>query len=215
MTPMRPLWIDDVSRLTVLGAHPDDIEIGAGGTLLRLAAAAPGLRVHYVLLTGVPERVDEARTAARSFLPEAELTFEAHQLPDGRLPAHWAEAKQIVEDAAASFTPELVLAPSLDDAHQDHRTLAELVATAYRDHLCLRYEIPKWDGDLGPRQLYVPLTEELLRRKQELLHSCFPSQKSRDWWDDELFGGLARIRGMECRSRYAEAFSLGKAVVEL
>ncbi|MGH3735792.1 MAG: PIG-L deacetylase family protein [Micromonosporaceae bacterium] len=204
-----------MNRLTVLGAHPDDIEIGAGGTLLRLAAATPGLRVHYVLLTGAEERVEEARGAARGFLPDAEVTFEAHQLPDGRLPAYWGEAKQILQDAAASFDPELVLAPALDDAHQDHRTLAELVATAYRDHLCLRYEIPKWDGDLGRRQLYVPLTEELMRRKVELLHASYPSQKSRDWWDDELFTGLARVRGVECRSRYAEAYSISKAVVDL
>ncbi len=212
---MRPLWIDDVARLTVLGAHPDDIEIGAGGTLLRLAAASPGVRVHYVLLTGAEERIEEARTAARAFLPDAEVTFEAHQLPDGRLPAHWGEVKQILQDAVAGFSPDLVLAPATDDAHQDHRTLAELVTTAYRDHLCLQYEIPKWDGDLSRRQLYVPLTDELMRRKRELLHACYPSQKSRDWWDDELFAGLARIRGVECRSRYAEAFSVSKAVIDL
>jgi LmbE family N-acetylglucosaminyl deacetylase len=207
---MLSLPIAGITSLVVLGAHPDDIEIAAGGLLLSLAQANPGLRVHYVLLTGVPERQAEARAAARAFLPGAALTYDLHELPDGRLPAHWGRVKEAVEAAAATLRPDIVLAPWAGDAHQDHRAVAKLVPTAFRDALALHYEIPKWDGDLGRPSVYVPLTDEVARRKVELLHASFPSQKARDWWDDEVFLGLARLRGMECRSRYAEAFHCTK-----
>ena len=100
-----------------------------------------------------------------------------------------------------------------DDAHQDHRTIAEIVPTVFRDQLYLAYEIPKWDGDIGRPSMYVPLSAETACRKVELLHKCFPSQRNRDWWDDEVFLGLARLRGMECRARYAEAFRCAKSVI--
>lgn len=210
-----PLRLSGVRSVVLLGAHPDDIEIGAGGLLLSLAAAVDGLRVHYVLLTGAPDRQAEARTAAAEFLPGARITFDLHGLPDGRVPARWEQAKGIVDAAAAALDADLVVAPGSDDAHQDHRTLAELVPTAFRRAPVLQYEIPKWDGDLGRRNVYLPLTEDRAHRKVELLNACFPSQKVRDWWDDETFLGLARLRGMECRSRYAEAFRCEKAVIQL
>jgi LmbE family N-acetylglucosaminyl deacetylase len=210
---MHPLHLPGVRTVVALGAHPDDIEIAAGATMLALAAASPGLRVHYVLFTGGRRRREEARAAAEAFLPGAEITFVAHELPDGRLPARWGEAKQIVQEVASAVSPDLVLAPSDGDAHQDHRTVAELAPTAFRDALVLHYEIPKWDGDLGRPVLYLPVDEATARRKVELLHSCYPSQKERDWWDDEVFLGLARLRGMECRARYAEAFRCHKAVL--
>lgn len=212
---MPAFHLPGVRSVVLLGAHPDDIEIGAGGLLLSLAAANPGVRVHYVLLTGTADRQAEARAAAAEFLPGAELTFALHDLPDGRVPAHWGDAKRIVDEAARTLPADLVVAPGTDDAHQDHRTLAELATTAFRGAPVLHYEIPKWDGDLGPRNFYLPLSAERARRKVELLHSSFPSQKDRDWWDDEVFLGLARLRGMECRSRYAEAFRCEKAVIEL
>jgi LmbE family N-acetylglucosaminyl deacetylase len=212
---MRPLRLADVRSVVLLGAHPDDIEIAAGGLLLTLAQASPALRAHYVLLTGSPERRAEARAAAAAFLPGARLTFALHDLPDGRVPAHWHAAKEAVEAAAAVLRPDLVLAPWSGDAHQDHRTLASLVPTAFRDCLALHYEIPKWDGDLGRPSVYVPLTDEVARRKVELLHASFPSQKARDWWDDEVFLGLARLRGMECRSRYAEAYHCDKLTLDV
>lgn len=212
---MLSLNLSQVGSVTALGAHPDDIEIAAGGLLLSLARANPGVRVHYVLLTGLPERQAEARAAAAEFLPGASLSFGLHDLPDGRLPAHWGEVKEILHAEAAALTPDLVLAPSTQDAHQDHRLVAELMPTVYRDQLVLQYEIPKWDGDLGRPNVYFSLSEQAARRKLELLHSCFPSQKSRDWWDDEVFLGLARLRGMECRSRYAEAYTCAKARIGL
>ncbi|GGM19109.1 PIG-L deacetylase family protein [Dactylosporangium sucinum] len=200
-----------VRSVVALGAHPDDIEIAAGGLLLSLPA---GVAVDYVLATGVPARQDEARSAAAAFLSQAAaLRFHLHDLPDGRLPAHWNATKEIVEAAARLGKPDLVLAPSREDAHQDHRLLGQLASTAFRDSLVLHYEIPKWDGDLSRRNVYVPLTVEQGRRKVALLHEHFPSQKARDWWDDEMFLGLARVRGMECRAHYAEAYTVDKAVL--
>jgi LmbE family N-acetylglucosaminyl deacetylase len=196
-----------------IGAHPDDIEIGAGGTLLSLAASQPGLQAHYLVLTGSADRQLEARAAASAFLPAADLTVHLHDLAEGRLPALWGQVKDILEEAAQLCAPDLVLAPSADDAHQDHRTIAEIVPTVFRDQLYLGYEIPKWDGDFGRPSMYFPLPADTARRKVELLHKCFPSQRDRDWWDDEVFLGLARLRGMECRAAYAEAFSCAKSLI--
>jgi LmbE family N-acetylglucosaminyl deacetylase len=212
---MLALDLRGVRAVVALAAHPDDLEIAAGGLLLTLAAAAPGVRVHYVLFTGSPDRQQEARAAGPAFLPGAQLSMATHDLPDGRLPAYWGGAKEIAEEAARELPAELVLAPARDDAHQDHRTVAELATTAFRDALVLHYEIPKWDGDVGRPNLYLPLAEPTARRKVELLHTCFPSQKDRDWWDDEVFLSLARLRGMECRARYAEAFVCHKAALRI
>jgi LmbE family N-acetylglucosaminyl deacetylase len=197
----------------VIGAHPDDIEIGAGGLLLGLARSRPLVR--YLVLTGTERRQAEARAAAGEFLAGAELTVELHDLPEGRLPAVWGAVKELLEDVARSVTPDIVIAPSAGDAHQDHRTIAELIPTVFRDQLYLGYEIPKWDGDIGRPNVYYPVPDDDARRKVELLHKCYPSQRGRDWWDDEVFLGLARLRGMECRARYAEAFHCGKSVLAL
>jgi LmbE family N-acetylglucosaminyl deacetylase len=205
-------------RVLALGAHPDDVEIGAGGTLLRLAGERTELHAHVSVLTSTPDRAAEARAAAGEFLAGAvELRVEVHDLGDGLLPAHWGEVKAVLETLATSTRPDVVLAPSPRDTHQDHRLIGELVRTSFRDHLVLHYEIPKWDGDLGATQAthYVPLTEEQVQRKCDLLRSCYGSQADHDWWDDATFRSLARLRGMECRAPYAEAFGLAKAVLDL
>jgi len=210
-----PLRSPGEAALTVLalGAHPDDIEIAAGGTLLSLAERHPGLRVRYVLLTGKPERQAEARAAARAFTPGADLEVELHDLPDGRLPAVYGEVKEVLEGVAREFRPDVILAPWPGDAHQDHRTVGELVPTAFRDQLVLSYEIPKWDGDFTRPNTYFPLTDDIARRKVELLEKCYPSQHGRDWWGEETFLALARLRGMECRAHYAEAFTCTKLII--
>jgi LmbE family N-acetylglucosaminyl deacetylase len=194
-----------------LGAHPDDIEIGAGGLLLGLGAVQA--RVRYVVLTGAPERHREARDAAECFLAGADVDIDLFDLPEGHLPAEWSAVKNILEGIAGSFVPDVVIAPSSADAHQDHRTIGELVSTVFRDQLYLGYEIPKWDGDLGQPNVYIAMSEGDERRKVEFLHKCYPSQRNRDWWDDEVFLGLARLRGMECRARYAEAFYCAKSLL--
>jgi LmbE family N-acetylglucosaminyl deacetylase len=202
-----------VLSVLAVGAHPDDIEIAAGGVLLSLAARHPGLRVRYVVLTGTAERQQEAHVAARAFTPGADLDVDVHDLPEGRLPAVWGEVKEILEGVARSVRPDLILAPSAGDAHQDHRTIGELVPTAFRDQLYLAYEVPKWDGDMPRPNAYFPLTDAIARRKAELLEKCYPSQLGRDWWGEETFLALARIRGIECRARYAEAFICSKLLV--
>jgi LmbE family N-acetylglucosaminyl deacetylase len=195
-----------------LGAHPDDIEIGCGGTLLRLADR-PATTVTGLVLTGTPARREEAAAALPQFVPGA--TVHTLDLPDGRLPAHWDAVKEALEDAARTLRPDVVLAPRVDDAHQDHRMIGRLVTTVWRDALVLHYEIPKWDGDLRPPTVYVGLTEAQAQRKLELLHRCFPSQAGRDWWDDDVFRGLLRLRGMESRCRFAEGFATTKLLVDL
>lgn len=212
--PLRAAGPESLSVLA-LGAHPDDIEVAAGGTLLEFAGRHPGMRVRYVLMTGEPGRQAEARAAARAFAPDTDLKVELHDLPDGQLPAAYRQVKEILEEVAGSFRPDVIIAPSPQDAHQDHRIIGELVPTAFRDHVVLNYEIPKWDGDLGRPNVYVPLSQDIARRKVKLLDKYFPSQSGRDWWDEETFLGLARLRGIECRAQYAEAFSCTKLVISL
>ena len=201
-------------RVLAVGAHADDVEIGAGGTLLELVRTTPGACVDVLVLTGDAQRADEARASARDFLSGAEHSVSVHALPDGHLPTVWGEVKQVLEERARTGpSPDLVLGPSRDDAHQDHRVVAEILPTVFRDVLTLGYEIPKWDGDLIRRSVYVPVGDEVARRKADLLMRHFPSQHRRPWWDPEVFLGLARLRGAECGSRYAEAFSCAKSVV--
>lgn len=195
-----------------LGAHPDDVEIGCGGALLQLAHR-DGTTVRGVVLTGGDERVAESRAALDAFVPGARL--QSFGLPDGRLPAHWDEVKEALETVATTCRPQLVLAPRCDDAHQDHSLVGSLVRTVWRDALVLHYEIPKWDGDTAAPTHFVPLTEEQARLKVKLLNAHYPSQAGHDWWDDDLFLGLMRVRGMEARAPYAEGFFATKALLDL
>jgi LmbE family N-acetylglucosaminyl deacetylase len=200
-------------QLVCLAAHPDDVEIAAGGTLLALAERG-NVEGHWLTLTGSPERRAEAKSAASAFVPDSQSSF--HAFPDGRLPAHWNEVKNILHDFAATLPDaDVLLAPRMDDAHQDHRLLGTMAPTVWRDALVLHYEIPKWDGDLGRSNCYVPISPEVAQRKVSLLNEHYRSQHDRDWWDDETFLALMRIRGMECRSRYAEGFQATKAVLSV
>lgn len=201
--------------IVCLGAHPDDIEIGCGATLLRLGAERT-VTADFVIVTGSPERRDEALAAAAAFMPGAEVSFggEPSTFRDGYLPEVWGAVKRRLHDIADEQpAPDIVFAPRRDDAHQDHRLLGELAATVWRSSLVLHYEIPKWDGDMCRPTAYVPIDDETAARKVALLNASYPSQHSRDWWDDELFTSLLRLRGMECHSRYAEAFIIDKAVL--
>ncbi|MFM9442220.1 PIG-L deacetylase family protein [Streptomyces acidiscabies] len=205
-----------LERVAAVGAHCDDIAIGAGGTLLALCRAHPGVRVDALVLSGAgTEREREEREALAAFCPGADLRLTVLKLPDGRFPAHWEEAKAAVEELRERTDPDLVLAPRTDDAHQDHRGLARLMTTAFRDHLVLGYEIVKWDGDLGRPSAYQPLPTEVAEEKVRLLQAHYASQRHRPWYDREAFLGLARIRGIECHARYAEAFAVTKLTLDL
>jgi LmbE family N-acetylglucosaminyl deacetylase len=196
-----------------LGAHPDDIEIGCGGSLLQLGRRQD-TRVSALVMSGTPDRVAESRAALAAFTGGDDASFLS--FPDGRFPGRWDDVKEALEGhAAATTTPDLVLVPRVDDAHQDHRLLGRLAPTVWRDSLVLHYEIPKWDGDLGQPTHYVGISEEDAQLKLELLHRHFPSQRARDWWDDELFLGLMRVRGVECRERYAEGLFATKVLINV
>jgi len=198
-------------RLSVLclGAHSDDIEIGAGGTLLSWLDQGIRLDVHWCVLSGVDERGSEARASAKDFLAEAAgRTIEIETFRDGFFPQQGEQIKLWFEQLKNRVNPDVILAHRGDDAHQDHREVSRLVWNTFRDHLVLEYEIPKWDGDLGRPNVFVPVSAAIMKRKVELLMAHFGSQRSKQWFDPETFLGLARLRGMECRAseRYAEAF---------
>ncbi|MEU6577495.1 PIG-L deacetylase family protein [Streptomyces sp. NPDC046805] len=213
---MIRLGAGPLDGIVAVGAHCDDIAIGAGGTLLTICLARPGIRVDALVLSGGgSEREQEERAALAAFCPGADLRLTVLKLPDGRMPAYWSEAKAAVEELRAQTDPGLVLAPRTEDAHQDHRGLAKLMSTAFRDHLVLGYEIAKWDGDLGRPAAYQPLSPETAERKVRLLQEHYPSQQHRPWYDREAFLGLARIRGIECHARYAEAFAVTKLTLDL
>lgn len=207
--------LGDHYRILALGAHPDDIEIGAGGTLLRLLDEHPDSEVRLVVFSATPERAAEAQASARGFGAGERVTLVLHTLPDRLFPSVVGELKDRLAELAAGAAPDVVFAPRLEDRHQDHRTLAELTWQAFRDHLVLEYEIPKYEGDLGAPNLYVPLSEATCQRKVRHLTTHFPSQATRTWFDEAAFRGLLRLRGIEANSpsRYAEAFTARKLVI--
>ena len=196
-----------------LGAHPDDIEIGCGGALLELSARPAATTVAALVLTGDAQRTAETRLAMRSFFPGSSV--EVLGFRDGRLPSQRDEVKDALELAARRSEPDIIFAPRPSDAHQDHRLIGELVTTVWRNSVVLQYEIPKWDADAANPNHFVPVSPAHADRKVELLDEHFGSQRGRVWWDRELFLGLMRLRGVECRHPYAEAFTVGKAVLDL
>ncbi len=209
MTPLNAL--NSVRRLLCVGAHSDDIEIGAGATILRMQRDNPDLQIMWVCLSGgETEREAEAESSARGFAPHA--AFECMTFSDRLFPSQQVEIKAAFESLKA-FEPDLVLTHSRDDRHQDHRVVNEVTWNAFRSHQILEYEIPKWDGDLQRTNVYVPVEPELLDRKIALLLTHFGSQRSKHWFDDETFRALARLRGLECNTRYAEAFVARKLVL--
>jgi LmbE family N-acetylglucosaminyl deacetylase len=209
MIPLGFAGGSPLGRLLAIGAHSDDLEIGCAGTILALTRANPGLAVNWVVLAANGDRADEARRSAETVLAEAgERSIEVHGFRDGYLPHAAAEVKDTFEDMKAHVAPDLVLTHTRDDLHQDHRLVCELTWNTFRDHVILEYEIPKWDGDTGRPNVYVPLEESVVREKLDLLGGHFDTQRAKDWYDVEVFRGLMRMRGMECRARsgYAEAF---------
>jgi LmbE family N-acetylglucosaminyl deacetylase len=201
-----------------LGAHSDDIEIGAGGTILGWIASGVRLNVHWCVFSASDARASEARGSAQALLAGAiSAKVELGAFRDGFFPYQGAEIKTWIENMKERFDPDLILTHRSDDAHQDHREISRLTWNAFRDHAILEYEIPKWDGDLGQPNLYVPLEGAVLARKIDLLLAHFGTQRSKHWFDAEVFRSLARLRGLECRSpsRYAEAFVMRKGQLGL
>ena len=204
---------EPLRRVLAIGCHSDDIEIGCGGTILRLVAANPGLEVDWVVLAAQGARADEARASAADFLAGAgSARIEVHEFRDGFLPYLGGEVKQVFEDLKPRVDPQVVFTHAGYDFHQDHRLACELTWNTFRSHLILEYEIPKVDGDLGRPNLFVPLSAADVDRKLELLERHFGTQAGKHWFDGDTFRGLMRLRGMEAVApeRYAEAFSCRK-----
>lgn len=205
-------------RLSVLllGAHSDDIEIGAGGTLLHWIAQGAELDVLWCVLGAVGEREHEAHVSAADFLHgAASANVETLQFRNSFFPEQSTQIKEWFEALKSRVRPDVVLTHRRQDAHQDHREIARHTWATFRNHLILEYEIPKWDGDMGQPNVYVPLSSEILHLKVELLQRHFASQRGRQWYDEETFRGLARLRGVECCApdRYAEAFFGSKVLL--
>lgn len=199
-----------------LGAHSDDIEIGAAGTLLSLMESGARLDVTWCVLSAAGARADEARRSAHAVLAKAcGSSIEIGGFDDSYFPADMRRIKEWLACVRGRVAPDLVFTHRRDDAHQDHRAVSEATWNLFRDHLILEYEIPKWDGDLGRPNVYMPLSKAALALKTDLLMQHFGSQRCKDWFDAETFAGLARLRGMECRAPEgcAEAFVMRKAVL--
>ncbi len=217
---MRPLSLSaearPLERVLCIGAHCDDIEIGCSGTVLSLIDQHPDLSVTWVVLASDEGRAREALDSAYGLLGAvAKKTVTIQKFRDGFLPYQGAAVKEFFESLKMDAAPDLVLTHYRDDLHQDHRLVSELTWNTFRDHLICEYEIPKYDGDLGKPNVFVPLTPEVCRRKVENLLTSFQSQAGKRWFSEDLFLALMRLRGMECNSPsgYAEGFYCRKAVL--
>ena len=194
-------------RVLCLGAHCDDIEIGCGGAMLRLLAGRDDVVVRWIVFSSDEQRAREARDSAEKFLAgaqEKDVVVQAYR--DGFFPAAWQAIKEYFEQLKRAYQPDLIFAPYRDDLHQDHRVVSELTWNTFRDHFILEYEIPKYDGDMGSPNLFVPLEESLARKKVNYVVEAFKSQGARPWFTEEVFLAALRLRGVECNARYAEAF---------
>jgi LmbE family N-acetylglucosaminyl deacetylase len=216
---MTPLGLGAPGRtLSVLciGAHSDDIEIGVGGTILSWITTGAKLHVHWCVLSAAGSRAAEAESSATAFLNgAASVQIDLAEFRDGFFPYQGSDIKSWMEDLKLRTTPDVIFTHQRDDAHQDHREISELTWNTFRDHLILEYEIPKWDGDVGRPNIYCPLTQSVFNRKVELLMAAFATQRSKDWFNADVFRGLARLRGMECRAPagLAEGFVVRKALL--
>jgi LmbE family N-acetylglucosaminyl deacetylase len=203
-------------RVLAIGAHPDDIEIGCGGTILKLIELGRVSEVVWIVLSGSATRAPEAKASAEALLADAvDHEIVIGDFEDGFFPYDGRAIKRYFEELKPRVDPDLIFTHQRHDLHQDHRLCCELTWNTFRNHLILEYEVPKYDGDMGQPGLFVPLEEHVCRRKVGHLMTYFPSQLPKHWFGEELFSGLMRLRGMECSSptSYAEAFYCRKALM--
>ncbi len=201
-------------RLLCIGAHCDDIEIGCGGTLLTWMMQRRVQQMVWVIFSSTPERKAEAEASADRYfdaIPQSKLLI--YDFIDSRLPFQAQQVKDCVEGLRDYIEPDIIFTHYRQDRHQDHRLLSDLTWNAYRNHQILEYEITKYDGDLGQPNAYVAISADICQSKIEGLLQCFVSQRQKHWFDEETFRSLLRLRGLECHSRYAEAFYLRKTVL--
>jgi len=215
---MIALSLTGARRILCLGAHSDDIEIGCGASILSAIEANPDREITWVVFSSDDQRRAEGERSASAFLAGAGAgRVVSKEFRESHFPWCASEIKDFLDELRGEFAPDVVFTHWRGDAHQDHRTVSELTWNAFRDQLILEYEIPKWDGDMGAPNVFVPVSEAHARKKVAVLMECFASQKQRDWFTEDLFLGLMRVRGMECRSpsRFAEAYYASKLRLSL
>ena len=213
---MVGIHFSNLRSILCLGAHGDDLEIGAGATVLKLIRNHPDIHVAWVVFSAPEPRAREARGAASELLAGARASeVILHEFPDSYFPHHWADIKDVFEKLKENLNPDLVITHNTADRHQDHQVVGQLTWNTFRNQQILEYEIPKYDGDLGQPNLFVPASIGDAERKIEIIKRNFKSQSERDWFDDSTFRGLMRIRGLESRApdRLAEAFFARKVVL--
>src|SRR5271157_6237470 len=207
---------DGALRVLCLGSHSDDIEIGCGGTILRLIEKYPGCTFHWVVFSAIGARKAEAQRGAESFAGSRRLERTLlKEFPDGFMPFVGSDVKAVFEELKQSVSPDLIFTHNRKDAHQDHRLISDLTWNTFRDHFILEYEVPKYDGDLGQPNVFVPLEESIYSKKIQNIVGIFRSQQGKPWFDERTFLAILRLRGIECRAprSYAEAFYCRKAVL--
>ncbi len=213
---MLTMRFGDVRSVLCLGAHADDIEVGCGGTLLRMLAEQRAVSVHWVVLSALGDRADEAVAGAEMFLGDAETkNVVVKSYRDSFFPYLGQEIKEYFHELAGEVSPDLIFTHRREDLHQDHRLVSELTCCVFRDHLILEYEIPKYDGDLGQPNVFVPLGESICRRKVQSIVGAFRTQHEKQWFSEDTFWSTLRIRGLECnsKSKFAEGFHSRKMIL--
>ena len=208
--------LHNLQTVLCFGAHADDIEIGCGGTILKLLSEYPQLAVHWVVLAADEQRATEAVRSAEVFLRDAGARkIVVEHFRDSFFPNDWGRLKEQFHQLRMEVSPDLIFTHRREDMHQDHRVVAELTWCTFRNHLIFEYEIPKYEGDLGTPNIFVPLSESTCRQKVDTVSSCFESQQDKPWFTDDTFWSLLRIRGLESNSpsKFAEAFYCRKLTI--
>ncbi len=203
-------------RILCLGAHPDDIEIGCGGTILKLTRELKETQFYWVIFSGDEKRSKEACKSAQVFLKKAQSSkIDVQTFRESYFPFIGVQIKDKFEKLKTEFFPDLIFTHYSNDAHQDHRLVSNLTWNTFRDSLVLEYEVPKYDGDLGVPNLYVHLDRHIVGKKIDNIFDFFETQKEKQWFTKETFRSILRIRGIESNSptAYAEAFYCRKIVI--
>ena len=199
-----------------LGAHCDDIEIGCGGAVLELAKRYPDIAVHWVVFSSNPVREKEAKACAEAFLSGFKNNnIIIKNFRNGFFPYDGAEIKEYFEEIKQEVSPDIVFTHYRNDLHQDHHTISQLTWNTFRDHLIFEYEIVKYDGDLGLPNFFVRLNTETVEKKIQYLMEFFKTQHDKQWFTEDTFKALMRLRGIEANSdtSFAEAYYCRKLVI--